>query len=62
VRNGDRVACFTGLLLIGMAVTVMLWDTKGSNRARRRRSGVQEPPVETLVEELKEAWAEHHTA
>ncbi len=59
MSDGERVACVTGLVLIGMGVTLMRWDEEGRYRGFRRRS--QEPPVEELAEELKQAWGEFHT-
>ncbi len=62
MNDGERIACVTGLLLLGMAATVMFWDMKGSPRGPRGKRRAQEPPVETLADELKEAWGEYHTA
>jgi hypothetical protein len=57
VSNGERFACWVGVILIGFAGILMLRNepsTKG-----RRRGG--DEPVEVLAEELKDAWAEYHT-
>ena len=59
MSEGERIACITGLVLIGMAVTIMRWDGESGTRRSRRRS--KEPPVEELAEELKQAWGEFHT-
>jgi hypothetical protein len=58
VSDGERLACWTGAILIGLAAWLMLSSEHGTNRRRRRD---QEEPVEVLAQELKDAWAEYHT-
>jgi hypothetical protein len=53
VSEGERLACWTGAILLGFGAWVMLW--RKENNPRR------DEPVEVLAEELKEAWAEYHT-
>ncbi|MGI8961077.1 MAG: hypothetical protein ACR2IV_15190 [Bryobacteraceae bacterium] len=54
----ERLACWTGAILIGFGAWLMLSKRDGMNR--RRRPG-EEAPVEVLADELKDAWAEYHT-
>jgi hypothetical protein len=58
VSNGERFACWAGLMLIGFAAVLMLRNEASTNRRRRRG---ENEPVEVLAEELKDAWAEYHT-
>jgi hypothetical protein len=58
VSDGERLACWTGAILLGFATMLMMWDEGGRNRRHRRN---YEEPVEVLAEELKEAWASYHT-
>jgi hypothetical protein len=57
VSNGERFACWAGVILIGFAGMLML---RNEASTKRRRRGEDEP-VEVLAEELKDAWAEYHT-
>jgi hypothetical protein len=57
VSNGERFACWAGVILIGFAGILMLRNEASTNRARRGK----DEPVEVLAEELKDAWAEYHT-
>jgi hypothetical protein len=45
----ERVSCILGSLLVGLAA----WMIVSGRRAH--------PPVEKLAEDLKHAWAGHHT-
>jgi len=58
MSDGERLACWTGAILIGFAAMLMLRNEGGTNRRRRRN---RDEPVEVLAEELKDAWAEYHT-
>lgn len=55
----ERFACWTGMLLLGVAAVLMFHHREDTGRSPRRRRG--EPPVEALAEELKQAWSEYHT-
>ena len=55
----ERVACWTGMILLGLAAVLMFRNRETTGRASRRRRGA--PPVEALAEELKQAWGEYHT-
>jgi hypothetical protein len=57
VSNGERFACWAGVILIGFAGILMLRNEASTNRRRRG----EDEPVEVLAEELKDAWAEYHT-
>lgn len=48
----ERVSCILGTLLIGIAGWLIFSD---------RRNRAPHPPVEKLAEDLKHAWAGHHT-
>lgn len=48
----ERVSGILGTLLIGLAAWVLV-----SNR----RNQLHRPPVEKLADDLKHAWAGHHT-
>lgn len=59
--RGERVACWIGAILTGVAACLML-DPPAlhSSRERRRRAG-EEASAEELAERLKRAWADRHT-
>jgi hypothetical protein len=57
VSNGERFACWAGVILIGFAGILMLRNEPSTNRPRRGK----DEPVEVLAEELKDAWGEYHT-
>jgi hypothetical protein len=57
VSNGERFACWAGVILIGFAGILMLRKEASTDRPRRGK----DEPVEVLAEELKDAWAEYHT-
>lgn len=48
----QRVSSLLGALLVGFAAWIIVSD---------RRSRAAHPPVEKLAEDLKRAWAGHHT-
>ncbi|MGI9072115.1 MAG: hypothetical protein ACR2JB_12585 [Bryobacteraceae bacterium] len=58
MSEGERFACWTGAILIGLGAWLMLSREQGTNSRRRQN---QEAPVEVLAEELKDAWGEYHT-
>ncbi|MFL6351511.1 MAG: hypothetical protein ACJ74Z_06645 [Bryobacteraceae bacterium] len=58
MSEGERIACWTGAILIGFGAWLVLSGEPGTSLRRRRG---QEEPVEVLAEELKDAWAEFHT-
>lgn len=62
VSDYKRIAFFGSGLLAGIAAFLIAAGKRSSESAegRRQRRGNQ-PPVEELAEELKHAWAEHHT-
>ncbi|MBV9156273.1 MAG: hypothetical protein JO097_08410 [Acidobacteriaceae bacterium] len=55
----SRIAGFAGGILLAIAATILLRSNglAGSGGRRSRR----QPPVEDLANQLKQAWAEHHT-
>jgi uncharacterized membrane protein YccC len=56
VNHLERVASILGTLLMGVAAYIVISDRKA--RAIQARSA---PAVEEMAEDLKEAWAGHHT-
>ena len=50
----QRVSYILGSLLVGLAAWMIVSD-------RRVRGLRTSPPVEKLAEDLKQAWAGHHT-
>ena len=61
MTNLTRIVLFGGGLLAGLAVFLLKGQASwGDSKSARRRAG-KHPPVEKLADELKNAWAEHHT-
>ena len=58
MSEGERVACWTGAILLGFGAWLVL-SREDDRHGQRRRN--REEPVEVLAEELKDAWAEFHT-
>lgn len=50
----ERAASIIGALLVGIAAYLVVTERK-LNRSRRNQ-----PPVEELAQELKQAWAGYH--
>lgn len=60
MSNLERLCCVAGVALIGMSAVLLC----NRDSQRRQTSGTgrkHQPPVEQLAENLKEAWAGHHT-
>ena len=60
MSDQERIAGWTGTILLALSAVLMWRDSVAVKRMSRRRAN--EPPVEVLAEELKQAWSEHHTA
>jgi hypothetical protein len=51
----ERISSILGAILVGLATWIIVSDR------RVARARASHPPVEKLVEDLKHAWAGHHT-
>ena len=58
MSDHERIAGWTGTILLALSAVLMWRDATVINQRSRHRAG--EPPVEVLAEELKQAWSEHH--
>ncbi|MBV9300581.1 MAG: hypothetical protein JOY62_00905 [Acidobacteriaceae bacterium] len=60
MSDQEQIAGWTGTILLALSAVLMWRDAAVINQRFRRRAN--EPPVEVLAEELKQAWSEHHIA
>ena len=58
MSDREQIAGWTGMILLALSAVLMWRDVAGIRQTSRRRAN--EPPVEVLAEELKQAWSEHH--
>jgi hypothetical protein len=61
MNNLERFCCFAGVTLIGLSAMLLCSRDSLQRRQRSRTRRNHQPPVERLAENLKEAWAGHHT-
>ena len=55
----QRISWIVGSALLGFSAVVVLQRSDSAERLRKRQS--EQPPVEELAANLKQAWAGYHT-